>query len=169
MKFKIITKTAKQTRAIGAWAVKNIEPNSKKAIIIALMGDLGSGKTTFAQGFGKAMGIKEKILSPTFVVMKKFQTATNSLQLTGKNCKPKALNCKLKSYFYHIDCYRIKDKQELLTLGFEEIISDNKNIVLIEWADRIKKILPKDTIFIKFKFIDKNIREIDIDKLTANN
>jgi len=63
-------------------------------------------------------------------------------------------------YFYHIDCYRIKKPKEILDLGFKEVISSPKNIVTIEWADRIKKIIPKEAIWINFKFISKNAREI---------
>ncbi|GAH10373.1 unnamed protein product [marine sediment metagenome] len=70
------------------------------------------------QGFSKGLGIKEKILSPTFVIMKKFQ-------VPGK---------KIVHWFYHIDCYRIRKPKELSDLGFKEIISNPKNIVAIEWA-----------------------------------
>ncbi|MBL7150170.1 MAG: tRNA (adenosine(37)-N6)-threonylcarbamoyltransferase complex ATPase subunit type 1 TsaE, partial [Candidatus Pacebacteria bacterium] len=62
--------------------------------------------------------------------------------------------------FYHIDCYRIKKPKEILDLGFKEIISNPKNIVAIEWADRIRKILPKNSIILKFEFIDQNKRKI---------
>ncbi len=63
-------------------------------------------------------------------------------------------------YFYHIDCYRIKKSKEILDLGFKDIISNPQNIVAIEWADRIGKILPEKTISIKIEFVDQNIREI---------
>ena len=67
--------------------------------------------------------------------------------------------------FYHIDCYRIRKPKEILDLGFKEIISNPENIVAIEWADRIKKILPKNALVLKFKFIDKLKREIyDVQK-----
>ncbi|GAH99033.1 unnamed protein product, partial [marine sediment metagenome] len=61
------------------------------------------------------------------------------------------------------DCYRIKKPEELLALGFKEIISNPQNIVTIEWADKIKKILSKNTIFLKFEFKDKNKRRITIE------
>ena len=119
----------------------------KKAIIIGLEGDLGGGKTTFLQGFAKKLGIKEKILSPTFVIMKKIkiQHPTSNIQ-----------------YLIHIDCYRIKKPQEILDLGFKKIISNPQNIVVIEWADRIKKNIPSKSIWIKFNFINKKTREIVI-------
>lgn len=138
MKRIIITKSDKETKKLGRRLAKKIIKRKplKKAFVIGLEGDLGGGKTTFLQGFAKGLGIKQKITSPTFVIIKRF---TN---------------------FYHIDCYRIKKPKELLNLGFKKIISDPKNIVVIEWADRIRKIMPQNTTWIKFSFIDKNKREI---------
>lgn len=115
--------------------------SGKKASILGLVGDLGGGKTTFLQGFAKGLGIKEKITSPTFVILKKFQIS------------------KLKT-FYHIDCYRIKKPEELLDLNFKKIISSPPNIIAIEWADKIRKIMPKETIWINFDFIDNKTRKI---------
>lgn len=116
---------------------------SKRAIVIGLEGDLGGGKTTFLKGFAKGFGIREKILSPTFVIMKRF----------------KVRGSKFKN-FYHIDCYRIKKPKEILSLGFREIISNPQNIVAIEWADRVRKMLPKNTIILKFEFINESRRKI---------
>ena len=62
--------------------------------------------------------------------------------------------------FFHIDCYRIQKPKELLDLGFKEIISNPKNIVVIEWADRVKKIMPKDSAWIKFDFVNEKTRKI---------
>jgi tRNA threonylcarbamoyladenosine biosynthesis protein TsaE len=100
-----------------------------------LYGELGSGKTTFVQGFARGLGIQEKVLSPTFVIMKSYPI-------------PRA-----QRMFYHIDCYRIKDEQNLLALGWKEIVSDPRNLVLIEWPERIQNILPKDAISISFETI----------------
>jgi tRNA threonylcarbamoyladenosine biosynthesis protein TsaE len=152
----IITKTPLGTKAFGKKMAKEFlapyEQPRRSALIIGLEGDLGGGKTTFVQGFAKGLGIKEKILSPTFVILKKFSIPKFFIT-------PRAEEPKFK-IFYHIDCYRIQGSQELLDLGFREIISDPKNIVIIEWADRVLEILPKDTIFLKFNFVNINIREI---------
>jgi tRNA threonylcarbamoyladenosine biosynthesis protein TsaE len=120
-----------------------------QAFIIGLEGDLGGGKTTFLQGFAKGLGIKEKILSPTFIIMKKFPIRVDSC----------SNSCKFAN-FYHIDCYRIKKPKEILDLGFKEIISNPKNIVAVEWADRIRKIMPQNTIWAIFNFMNKNKRKI---------
>lgn len=146
MKKTFLTKNSTQTKKLGESFAKSILKRSltKRAIVFGLIGHLGGGKTTFLQGFAKGLGVKEKILSPTFVILKRFKVQDGRF----KN-------------FYHIDCYRIQKPKEILDLGFKEIISNPKNIVAIEWADRIRKILPKGAIILKFKFIDKKRREIE--------
>lgn len=155
---KYITTNYKQTQKLGRKLAKEISKKSlgKMAVILGLRGDLGGGKTTFLQGFAMGLGIKEKILSPTFVIMKHFPICRCEEPKRRSNLK------KTFTDFYHFDCYRINKPAEILELRFKEIISNPKNIVAIEWSERIKKILPKDTIFIQFKFMDKNKREIII-------
>ena len=104
---------------------------SRRATVIALSGDLGSGKTAFAQGFIKALGSKERVVSPTFIIFRKHSF--------------------LDKKVFHFDLYRIKRAKELFGLGFKKIIKDSANIVLIEWPELIKKSLPKNTIWIKFE------------------
>jgi tRNA threonylcarbamoyladenosine biosynthesis protein TsaE len=135
---KYTTKSCKQTQKLGEKFAKEIIKNDsqKEAVVLGLQGNLGGGKTTFLQGFAKGLGIKEKILSPTFVIMKRFGN------------------------FYHIDCYRLKNEKDILELDFEKISLDPENIIAIEWPEKIKKILPKSMILIKLKFIDKYKREI---------
>lgn len=148
MLIKYITRSAKQTQEVGLALAKKIIKNGpqKMAAVLGLKGNLGGGKTTFLQGFSKGLGIKEKILSPTFVILKRFK-------LEDKNF----------GNFYHIDCYRLNDSKDILELDLEKIIADPKNIVAIEWPERIKNILPKNAVLINFEFIDKDKREIIIE------
>lgn len=141
------TASSQQTIRLGFYLARQILKDrlGKKALVVALVGELGSGKTTFLQGFAKGLGIKEKILSPTFVILKKFQPPSSKFQA-----------------LYHIDCYRIKKPKEILRLGFKEIISNPKNIVVVEWANKIKKIIPASTFWIEFRFFSKNTREIEL-------
>jgi len=145
-----LAKNPSQTKEIGEILARKIlkKKIGKNAFVLGLEGELGSGKTTFLQGFAKGLGIKEKILSPTFVILKRFSAQGGP-----------ASGWK---YFYHIDCYRIAKPKEILGLRFKEIISNSRNIVAIEWAERIKKILPKSTAIIRFKFIDETKRKICI-------
>lgn len=145
---KILTKNQNQTKKIGEDLAKEIlkEAPRKKAFVLVLEGDLGGGKTTFLQGFARGLEIKDRILSPTFVLMKRFA-------IKKKN-KPGFTD------FYHFDCYRVKNHKDILALGFEEIVSDPHNVIAVEWAERIKKIIPKDAVIFKFEFINKTTRRI---------
>lgn len=136
----IISKSAEETKKIGKNLAKKILASkiAEKAVIIALEGNLGSGKTTFLQGLAKGLRIKDKILSPTFIIFKKFPIPNSSV---SKNRRPSIFRDR---DFYHIDCYRIKNQSEILELGFKKIISEPKNIVAIEWPEKIKKIIPKN-------------------------
>jgi len=127
-----ITTSAKQTQKIGELLAQEI----KSGTIICLSGDLGSGKTTFTQGLLKGLKVKGPHTSPTFVIMKKY-----------------------KNNVFHFDAYRVGEK-DILNLGWEEIIANKNNIIIVEWADRIKKIIPKKSLWISFRWIDNNTRKI---------
>ena len=144
---EFITDSAKQTQKLAAKIIE--EAAAKKtggALVLALQGELGAGKITFVQGLAKALGVKERILSPTFVIMKHFNILT----------------FKRFSNFYHIDCYRIENPRELMELRFTKIVADPKNIVTIEWAEKIKKSLPEKTIWLKFEHRGEDERSIKI-------
>lgn len=137
---QIISKSDRETKNLG----KNISQRFiNKGGMIALSGDLGSGKTTFAQGLAKGLGIKDKVISPTFILIRQYKIPKSSM------------------FLYHIDLYRISEKQNLQNLGLQEII-DSKNIILIEWADKIRDLLPKNTLYISFEKISEFGRKIDI-------
>jgi tRNA threonylcarbamoyladenosine biosynthesis protein TsaE len=148
--FEYLSESPRQTRKLGELlASRHLKwKRRKKALVFGLRGDLGGGKTTFLQGFAKGLGIKEKILSPTFVILKRFKLS----------------NCTIAQFsnFYHIDCYRIRKPKEILELGFKEIISSPQNIVAVEWAERIKKIMPRGNISIEFSFINEKKRKIEV-------
>ena len=141
MKQKYITNSAAQTKSLGQRMSQKIL-KSKEAVVVSLKGDLGSGKTTFVQGLAMGLGVKHRILSPTFVLMKKYKIPNT------------------KKQFYHIDCYRIKKASDLSALNLEKLFLNPQNIIVIEWAERIKKILPKNTIIFEFKFINEKQRKI---------
>jgi len=163
------TNSAEQTQKLGEKIAKKIlgAPQKSEAVVLGLRGDLGGGKTTFLQGFAKGLGIREKILSPTFVIMKCFHLP--SLRAKRSNLKTGLLrrlrpprNDEAFTDFYHIDCYRLKNYKDILELGFREIIKNPKNIVAIEWPEKIEPALPEDIILIKFKFINDTTRELTI-------
>jgi tRNA threonylcarbamoyladenosine biosynthesis protein TsaE len=119
-----------------------------KPRILCLYGDLGSGKTTFIQGLAKGLGIKKRVISPTFMLIRMYQ------QEHRTKC--------IEQRFYHIDLYRINKVGEAKGLGLEEIFNEPKAIIAIEWAERIKEILPKKRIDIYFDYVSENQRKINI-------
>lgn len=140
---QMITRNPQETESKGKKFGEELlkVKNLSRAIVLALEGELGSGKTTFVQGIAKGLQIRFRIVSPTFVITKRYE-----FQNRQRN-------------FYHIDCYRVKGK-ELVSLGLKEMIKQPKNIIAIEWADRIPGLLPKDVIKIKFEYFGKDIRKI---------
>ena len=109
---------------------------------LALTGELGSGKTTFIQGLAEGLGVKGRIISPTFILMRKYVTS--------------------KLDFYHIDFYRLEEglENEIKNLGINDLWGKKRNIVAIEWAEKIKKSIPEDAIWIKFENRGGNERKI---------
>ena len=137
----ITTRSAAETKKIASKLAKEIAARtSDHARVIALSGNLGAGKTTFVQGFARALGITDRIQSPTFVLMKIYS-------LTRR---------KYIKHLVHIDAYRIESLREVEHLRLRELFNDKDALILIEWADRIKKILPKDTTWITFSHGQKS-------------
>ncbi|PIP26776.1 MAG: tRNA (adenosine(37)-N6)-threonylcarbamoyltransferase complex ATPase subunit type 1 TsaE [Candidatus Moranbacteria bacterium CG_4_9_14_3_um_filter_40_7] len=153
----IITQNFQATRKLGRELAKKI----KAGQIICLSGDLGSGKTTLAQGLLKGLGAKGPYTSPTFLIIKNYkkEIPISKSQFPNKskiqNPKSKTLN------IYHIDVYRVNEK-DILNLGWEEIIKDKNNIIVIEWAERIKKIIPAGAKWIKFSWEGEKKRKINL-------
>ncbi len=134
MEFKITTNNEFETIELA----QNIESEKFPNMIICLDGELGSGKTVFTKGLANALGIKDSITSPTFNIIKEYE---GELPL------------------YHMDVYRLNGNTE--GIGIEEYFNKN-GIVVIEWADTIKNILPKERLDIKFKIVGENKRVIII-------
>ncbi len=111
---------------------ESLGENAKEGTVIALLGDLGVGKTTLTKSIAKGLGVKDYITSPTFSIVKEYESG--------------------RLPFYHMDLYRISDESELFYLGFEEYIY-SKGVSVIEWADRADE-LPDGTIYIELSYGD---------------
>lgn len=137
--------SAEETVRIAGSFIQNLlsEAPIKTARVVALSGNLGSGKTTFTQAVAKALGIEEQVTSPTFVIEKIYK-----IQSTGF------------THLIHIDAYRIESPQELEVLGWKEIVADPHNLILIEWPERISTLLPPQYTQVSFTFVDDTTREI---------
>jgi tRNA threonylcarbamoyladenosine biosynthesis protein TsaE len=115
------------------------------ATVVALHGDLGAGKTTFVQTLGQILGVTEHITSPTFTIMKGYETTDPDFQ-----------------HLIHMDAYRIDDIVELGPLRFSEILSTPNTFFCIEWAERIKNALPADVLNVTLEVKDENTRTVHI-------
>lgn len=151
---EILSKNPKDTENIAKTFLKEIVSKKGKeasslsgASVVGLYGNLGAGKTTFTQSFSKILGVKRKVNSPTFVIMKRYSL--------GKNSKTRWTN------LFHIDAYRLKNEKELLNLGWEEIISNPDNLVFIEWPENIAKAMPKKHFKIKISHLARSSDKTD--------
>lgn len=140
MEIKFKSNSEELTREIAEKYAKSI----KAPCVISLVGDLGAGKTTFAKGFALGMGVADTITSPTFTIMNEYEGS--------------------KMPLYHFDMYRLSSKEEAINCGFEEYfdLSKLKGVVLVEWAENVKGLLPALHIEIKFEKVDDITREISI-------
>lgn len=138
---------SKTIKSGGVLQTQKLAVNLAKTLIVGdilcLYGNLGSGKTTFVQALAKSLGINKRIISPTFIMIRQY---------------------KINRYnFYHIDLYRTKTKEDLLSLGMDEILKDKNNIIAIEWAENLLDLLPQKRIDLKFEYIDDNSRRIKME------
>lgn len=148
--------SSKETEKLGtALAFETIRTplsGSKNAVIIALRGNLGSGKTTFVKGFFRGLGIKSRVKSPTFIIMRR--NAIPGLRWkNGISGKPflKSRGVVFSDVF-HIDAYRLRKPKDLLALGFKAIAADPKNIILIEWPENAKSVIPHRAHRLRFLY-----------------
>ncbi|MGH7141187.1 MAG: tRNA (adenosine(37)-N6)-threonylcarbamoyltransferase complex ATPase subunit type 1 TsaE [Minisyncoccia bacterium] len=175
--------------AFAEGVLKKIQPKTSGALLLFLLGQLGSGKTTFMQAFASALGVEDTVQSPTFVLMKKYELPKNSKgpSLTpglSKDGPPEflggripeatplepALRRRLKESalsfkrLIHIDAYRLEDPHEFAALRPEEFLQDPQNIVCIEWAENISSALPAPDLVLKFSSegMGEGEREIEI-------
>jgi len=144
-KITVITQSDNETRHIAEEFARGLCDDGNACHVVRLEGELGAGKTTFMQGVGRGLGIKQQMTSPTFIIFRVFDL---------KKCVYRRL--------YHFDCYRLKSYEAFKALGFEDIIADPKNLVVIEWGDLIREHLPKNTVKITFKVLSKEQRQIKI-------
>lgn len=139
---EVITNSTEQTKKTAVSVALNSQPGD----VFALYGDLGSGKTTFTRYFVEALGITNRVQSPTFVIARKYES--------GAATKIKGVN--------HLDLYRIRDTKEIDDLNINELFLEPGFVTLIEWPQLVEKTLPKNTKRIYFEFVDENTRKIKI-------
>lgn len=116
------------------------------AFVVAFKGDLGAGKTTFIQGLAKGLGIRKKLVSPTFTLLRSYTIKTDTFTAV-----------------HHFDCYRMGSEQEMKDLGFKKLLNEPKNIILIEWPERVQKVLPRNKVTVALEYGNSlNKRTVEI-------
>ncbi len=128
------------TEEIAADFAKAVSPGT----VVALCGELGAGKTVFARGFARGLGISETVSSPTFTLMQEYKVSGND---------------KLK-WFYHLDLYRIEDSKAAMVFGVDEYLSNPDSVLLIEWAERIEDMLPHGTFRVEIAHAGDDKRKL---------
>lgn len=148
-----------QTKNLGKLLAKELSGGE----VICLSGDLGAGKTTFTQGLLNGIGAEGPYTSPTFAIMKEYQVQeTRDKEQGTKETRDKRQETEFKiQNIYHIDAYRIKEK-DLLELGWKDFAGKKDCVVIVEWAERITSIIPRNALWINFEWIDENTRKIEL-------
>lgn len=136
-----ITNNFQQTIDLAQQLAAKFKPG-----VVCLSGELAAGKTTFTQGLGAYFGI-DRIVSPTYIISREYQTKKNNL---------------LIKKLVHIDLYRLSSVQEAKSFDIAEQFSDQNALIVIEWPDRLKELLPDNYIKITFTSIDQNKRKIEV-------
>ena len=134
---EFITKSPEETLIFA----ENFAKTLKSPNVVLLVGDLGAGKTTFAKGFAKGLGIDEVITSPTFTILNEYESS------------PK---------LYHFDMYRLSSKEEAFELGFWEYFQKNNGIILVEWPQNVSGLITPPFIVVKIDKLTDNSRKIKI-------
>lgn len=141
------TTSPQETARLGQKLGDRVE-HIGNARIICLYGELGSGKTTFAQGFAKGLGITTRLLSPTFIIVRRYQIHGNY------------------GFLYHLDLYRVGGVKDLFGLGLPEILEVSDSVVLVEWAEKMRELLPKNRVDVRFSVMEDGKHHISICKMS---
>lgn len=144
----IITQSLERTQEVAKEVLQSLVDTN----VLTLYGNLGSGKTTFAQGIGRAVGLTQKMISPTFVIVRSYD-----------------IHYKTFKKLYHIDLYRIDNPDEVIDLGVVDFMKDKENLLIIEWAEKMGEYVPEERVDIMFEYAGKEERKIGIEFLNPKN
>lgn len=137
MMFTVQTKGEKKTLELG----EKIGRKISSPFFLALVGELGSGKTIFTKGVAKGIGVSGTVRSPSFILINQYEGTVP---------------------LYHFDLYRLKEPRELFQIGYQEYFYAPEGIVIVEWADRIRQLLPPEYLEVIFEIKNLNLREITL-------
>ena len=167
----LLSRSEKDTEELARFlAAKFVKPPLSKPVVFLLEGELGTGKTVFARGLGKALGVKEKIASPTFNICAEYRTNLSPKMIPSDTENHYQNNAKhnkrLQPKFIHCDFYRLETKEEFTGLGFPENVSDG-NVYAFEWSERLPRALISalknraEIVYLRFKHSGEKQRMIE--------
>lgn len=137
---EILSTSTAETEKLAQTIAGKVKPG----IVLALYGNLGSGKTTFSSFLVKALGFDSRVQSPTFVIERRYsKPAGNPIDTV-----------------HHIDLYRLTSKKEVVDLGIAEMLQEPHSLVLIEWPELVTDLVSQDVVEIHFRTVDENTRHI---------
>ena len=137
---KIISHSEAETENFAFELAKTLSPG----VVLTLEGDLGAGKTVFARGFARGLGVKEAVSSPTYTIAQEYVLEGNKR-------------------LYHLDLYRISSAEAGLAFGVDEFFNDPKAYALVEWPGQIGNVIPDDALKVFIRHLDESTREISLD------
>ena len=148
-----MNKTINSLEELNVEAVNFLKKLSKKtksdkATVVCLSGDLGAGKTAFTKCIAKSLGIDDVVTSPTFILEKVYTLPRESI--VGEHFKK----------LIHIDAYRLSSASEMRALDWEHLLSEEHNLIFIEWPEQVKGAIPDDAIKLSFEYVDEGVRSI---------
>ncbi|MFP4539322.1 MAG: tRNA (adenosine(37)-N6)-threonylcarbamoyltransferase complex ATPase subunit type 1 TsaE [Candidatus Paceibacterota bacterium] len=143
---EVIVKNEEETKRQARSVLKEmIRKKDKAASVVALSGELGSGKTVFAKGLAEALGISERVISPTFVIERRYETSS-----PGFPC------------FIHIDAYRLNSSDDMNTIDWPQKLKDPDNLICLEWPENVCSVIPPDSLKINFEVVSEKKRLLKI-------
>lgn len=138
---EITSESTQETEELAQQLARQTKPGD----VLALYGELGSGKTTFTGFYVKALGFESRVQSPTFIIIRRYKKDNGGIKVV-----------------YHADLYRLTKREELEDLGLDEMFEDEEAVTIIEWPELLEEILPENARKIKFSYIDENVRSINV-------
>jgi tRNA threonylcarbamoyladenosine biosynthesis protein TsaE len=140
-----ISHSPDQTRRLGSRLGALLQPGD----VVCLSGDLGTGKTVFANGVGAGWGSIDPMISPTYTIVHEHRRDSDNLRLQ------------------HLDCYRLRGPEDANSIAFDDLVDDSISILLIEWPERVLSILPEERLWIQMRSLDPTHRRINLSPIGA--
>lgn len=128
---EVVTDSPEQTHKQAQKLLDSLSANSKRAVVVGFVGPLAAGKTEFIRGLLQSAGITDPITSPTYTIETVYELPESDFERA-----------------YHIDAYRLEDEQDLFDIGFQDRLTDERGVILIEWADRVEDAIPEEAIWV---------------------